>query len=243
MNILINYADNGFQNAQRRNSESGLKNGFDKVINYCRKDIDSDFLNKNEYILNKVRGAGYWLWKPYIIFKTLENVTEEDIVFYSDCGSVFIKNIQPLLDLVKYEDVILFFDGKSDGQDDSWLNRQWTKRDVFVFMDADTEEYYNSGTMLASFQIYRRSEKSISFIKKYLDLCCHPELITDDDNICDLPNLIGFEDHRHDQSILGIFAKKENINLHKDPTQYGNGSIGLKNDNYAQLIRHDRFRD
>ena len=70
-NILINYADRGFFKAQKLNSESGLEHGFDRVINYCRKDIDSDFLNKNEYILNKVRGAGYWLWKPYIILNVL----------------------------------------------------------------------------------------------------------------------------------------------------------------------------
>lgn len=245
MNILINYADIEFKNAQKRNSESGLKNGFDRVINYSKSDIDSVFFDKNEHILSQKRGAGYWLWKPYIILKTLNlsSVKEGDNVFYSDSGSIFINDVSPLLNLTNYEDIVLFFDGKTVGKNEFWLNKQWTKRDVFVFLDADNEDYYNNKTIVAAFQIYKKSEKSTSFLTKYIDLCYTSTLITDADNIYGKPNLIDFVEHRHDQAILGIFSKKENIELHKDPTQFGIDSVGLKNDNYNQIINHNRERD
>ena len=151
--------------------------------------------------------------------------------------------VSPLLNLTNYEDIVLFFDGKTVGKNEFWLSKQWTKRDVFVFLDVDNEEYYNYKTLLASFQIYKKSENSISFLEKYIDLCCTSTLITDFDNIYGKPNLVEYVEHRHDQSILCIFSKKENIELHKDPTQFGIGSIGLENDNYAQIINHNRSRD
>ena len=32
------------------------------------------------------RGGGYWIWKPYIISKMLEQINENDILVYIDAG-------------------------------------------------------------------------------------------------------------------------------------------------------------
>ncbi len=36
----------------------------------------SDFVARNQ------RGFGYWLWKPYILLRTLEQAKDGDIIFY-----------------------------------------------------------------------------------------------------------------------------------------------------------------
>ena len=43
------------------------------------KDIDPEFYAKNKFILNQPRGAGYWLWKHYIIKDALSRVNDGDI--------------------------------------------------------------------------------------------------------------------------------------------------------------------
>src|SRR5437762_81793 len=98
MKILINYADRKFYESQKKNSMTGLNvGGFDKVIQYSRKDIDPEFCNKNKHIINYPKGAGYWIWKPYIILKTLENTKEGDYIFYCDAGSHFVNSIDHLI--------------------------------------------------------------------------------------------------------------------------------------------------
>ena len=91
MNLLINYADGCCYNSRRNNSLSGIDVGFDSVIQYNKIDIDDRFFNKNRDILSRSRGAGYWLWKPYFILKTLNAVSDGDVIFYADAGSTFVK--------------------------------------------------------------------------------------------------------------------------------------------------------
>jgi hypothetical protein len=50
--------------------KNALKIGkFDTVQIYTLSDLDFVFLNKNKQILDQPKGAGYWIWKPYVIQK------------------------------------------------------------------------------------------------------------------------------------------------------------------------------
>ena len=72
MKILINYATPEFAHRRRIQTATAYAvGGFDKVIEYSPEDLDEEFRRKNEQILKHKRGGGYWLWKPYIIKKTL----------------------------------------------------------------------------------------------------------------------------------------------------------------------------
>ena len=37
-------------------------------------------------IFNSMKGGGYWLWKPYIIYKHLSTLNESDLLYYADAG-------------------------------------------------------------------------------------------------------------------------------------------------------------
>ena len=91
MNILINYADGAFTESRKQNSNTGLCCGFDSVIEYGRDNIDLDFVLKHKSVFDMERGAGYWLWKPYIIRDCMSRSDDGDIIFYSDSGASFIK--------------------------------------------------------------------------------------------------------------------------------------------------------
>ncbi|ETO03755.1 hypothetical protein RFI_33647 [Reticulomyxa filosa] len=72
--ILITYGEHCCKLAKKRACDHALKNGgFDVCIPYNMSFMSTDFVVAHQDILQNRRGAGYWLWKPYIIFHTLLN--------------------------------------------------------------------------------------------------------------------------------------------------------------------------
>ena len=105
---FISYGDDNFTTSKKRlfkeSSESGW---FDNIVIYEKKDIDSIFSNKFKDILNKRRGGGYWIWKPYFIHKKLMEINMNDILVYVDAGCTInlkgnkdLKNILRCLKIV-----------------------------------------------------------------------------------------------------------------------------------------------
>lgn len=52
MIFAINYADESFSKAQKRNLETAIQWGADRVIGYTPQDIDEEFRKKNKAILS-----------------------------------------------------------------------------------------------------------------------------------------------------------------------------------------------
>ena len=100
--------------------------------------------------------------------------------------------------------------------------KYWTKRDIFHFMDMDRQEYYDAPITLGGIQLYQKNEFSRNFLEELLYWCTYtPSMLTDDANICGKPNLDGFVEHRHDQSILSLLRLKYGIEGYRIPAQYG----------------------
>ena len=62
---------------------------FDKTTLFTEDDLKSDvdfWSQHSNFIEHNRRGYGYWLWKPYIIKKTMEEMKDGDILLYLDCG-------------------------------------------------------------------------------------------------------------------------------------------------------------
>ncbi len=257
MVYLISFATKEFYESQKKLKSSALKFGVDKVVSYKREDIiKTAFYKDNKDILNQKRGAGFWLWKPYIILDILEKVNDGDIVIYADAGIEVISDLNPLIELcIKKNDVLIFCDGGEH------LNKEFTKRDCFIMMDCDSEEYWNSVQCLASFHIYIKNDSCVEFLNKWLFFCRNKHILTDVENICGKDNFSGFKDHRWDQSVLSLLSRKTKKEIFRDPTQWGNhlkmkefrinGEFCLKkytsilsfnNSPYGTLLNHHRER-
>jgi len=216
MNYLINYADGAFEEARLKNSMSGLAAGFDAVIQYSSKDIDSLFYENNKEILTQQRGAGYWLWKPYFIFKTLQNIKEGDVVFYSDSGAEFVKPMEPLFSLIKEKEVVGF---KMSG---NHKEGQYTRKAVIEALSVNPNKTANLNQDMASFigvKKTSKTEKEDHVIGSWLNYCQDPELIMDKPATSN--EWKGFIDHRHDQSLWSLVSKMFNIHKAPDPSQWG----------------------
>lgn len=230
--IHICYANNRYLNSQIECSQSALKNGFDESIRYSINDVDLDFLQSNSYTFMQHRGAGYWLWKPYLILKTLLTMNDEDWLFYSDSGLIFLRNVWEYIE--KMEEQLKISDKVSSFAYCN-TNNFWTKRDTFVLMNCDEEKYTNGLHRTASFFLCKKNNYSINFVKEWLQYAKDPRILTDLPNTQGLPNYPEFKDHRHDQSIMSLLSIKNEAFLLDDITQYN-----TKNDPYVFHHRNGR---
>ncbi|MCM1233970.1 MAG: hypothetical protein NC489_28010 [Ruminococcus flavefaciens] len=210
MTYLINYADENFRSTQRFNSFTGKHIAkFDKVIEYSPADIDDEFYRENKEILDQKRGSGLWLWKPYIIMKTLEQVNDGDVVFYCDAGAYFIRNPHEWFALIREENI--------------WcsvlplIEEQFTKKSVFKALKADNAIKKNR-QFQASFFSVKKCEEGLGFVKEWLELCKKAELLVPVHNVSNEGE--NFIAHREDQSILSVLLKKHYAKEYQDPTQY-----------------------
>ena len=207
----INYANDDFKNQQAENARQVKEiGGIENVICYTPKDIDDDFYQANKKILNKTRGAGYWLWKFYIIHKTLTDpkLKDGDVLFYCDSGVNVLKDINPIYDLPeKYnQDIVLFSQTVApEVYPDMIRSRVIMKRDAFILMNCDEEGAYNAPMVAGGYHVWRKSEKSIKFIKACLVHTCNEDILLDTPSKLgrDLPEYCM---HRHDQCVLSMVA-------------------------------------
>jgi hypothetical protein len=68
---------------------------FDEIYGYTENDLKSDYnfwINHGDFIERNRRGYGYWIWKPYLIKKKLNELNNGDFLIYADCGCEINKN-------------------------------------------------------------------------------------------------------------------------------------------------------
>jgi hypothetical protein len=232
---LVNYYNNSHHNSQIQNTTSSINvGGFNTVFTFTFKDLGDVFVNENKEILSQNRGAGYWLWKPFVIKKALESIEENEILMYSDCGITFIDNVDGIVKIMDdTEEKLLLFE-----LEDIHPNKRWTKRDCFVLMNLDEEPYLSKNQLLASYMLMRKNKFVLDFIDEWLGYAKDYRIITDSQNECGLPNYSEFVDHRHDQSILSLLGRKYNIKNIPDISQFGNDRRDI-----PQILNHHRNRN
>lgn len=195
-------------------------NTFDTIIAYTEEDLknDKDFWDKNGDFLEKnKRGYGYWIWKPYIILKTLKTINEGDILLYLDCGcelNIFGKDL--LFDFFEKVKTKLII-GTSAGSNDIIF----TKNDLIEFCDMRDNAKLGDPHMQTTILMILKCNTMCNLFTEFYEIASNNyNLIDDSPSIT--KNNKKFIEHRHDQSIFNMLVKKYNlINYDMDPTCFG----------------------
>ena len=228
---------------QQRLHQSALDNGgVDKIIPWnADKLAKTTFAAKHQDILQLKRGYGYWLWKPFIILHALEQIDEGDFLVYHDVGRpqrqdptrgyTLERDISPLVRWAErhdgiYPGVLMPHHGKQ---------KHWTKRDCFVLMDCDSECFWETPQVQATYNIWKNTSSVRAFVKQWLAFCCDPRILTDKDNTQGKTNFSGFREHRHDQSVLTNLCIRDQLAVYGADHQQV-----LLHRNLNSLIRHAR---
>jgi len=201
---LVTFATEDFE--QRRNfTINSMIHKFDNIVSFRKEDIDKDFYDNNNKILDLQKGAGYWLWKPHLLLKYLNNSTiDNEMIVYCDSGDyIEDQSLDKAENILKENDIFLI---KSP-----FSHTQWTKRDCFVLTDCDNEFYWNANHIYSATSYWKNNAYSKKFIKEWLDFCSDENILTDLDNISGKNNFNDFIEHRYDQSVLTNMALKYNV--------------------------------
>jgi hypothetical protein len=213
MIIAINYADSKFRVQQKYNTKTAYSKGkADKVIEYSPSDLDEDFVKKNNRILSYERGGGLWLWKPYLILKTLHKLNDGDYLFYCDAGAYYVNKIVHLVQaLEKSKQSIMGFGLPL-------LERQFTKKETFVIMNCNN---YDENQVMGGYILIKKDDFSIQFVKEWLAYASNEEIISPNYFHKEITEFEDYIAHREDQSIFSILYHKYNLIPFKEITQYG----------------------
>ena len=201
---LLTFSTQTFRRPQRLLVQSGSRAGISEYATWTQDVLKkTEFYRKYREILDGGRGAGFWLWKPYLIRAELESLKPGDFLVYYDVGRPEMPNrfggtLGPVLDWsVEHGGMFPGVYIPEHGR-----NAKWTKRECFVLMNCDSDRYWDHPQVQATFSVWRKSAEAVQTIDEWLSACLIPGVISDEgvlDGVEDFPD---FVDHRHDQSVL-----------------------------------------
>ena len=194
---------------------------FDEIYTYTEKDLSKEFRKKwGRYMYPYSKGYGYWCWKPPLIKKTLDRMEDEDILLYTDVGCYLNPNGKERL--AEYYDTVekslsgmlgfRSFEKNYNGMPEGLrFEYEWTKGDIFDYFGVrDNEEVTQTTQYEATVMFLKKSPLSMNFVNEWVNVINDNfSLITDEPSKS--PNLDGFSENRHDQSIYSMLAKKYKI--------------------------------
>jgi hypothetical protein len=196
---VVNYAAGKLVYYKNRDllNQSLHDHGIDRIFTYTPSDIDFSFYQKNSHILDQPKGAGYWLWKPYIILDAMKRLPENSLILYLDGDMLMIDDITPLSELMSKHDRVFFYN--------SHQNLPYIKKDAYLLMGLDPEQYKNHTHLFGFFILLKNNAKNKQFITTWLNYCLDERILTD------IPSTLGteyqeFKSHRHEQAILSLLA-------------------------------------
>lgn len=202
---LVSYADDKFKDEQKFLEKNHSENF--NIKSYDRDWlVSTNFYEDNQTLLDEEKGGGWWAWKPYVILDALRNVQENDYILYCDCGDMISPSIKEFVENTLSDDdfCLLLLGGN--------LNKEYTKRDCFILMECDEDDYWNSNQLEAGVQVWKATEQSIKVVSDWMEFCIDSRIIKDDESVLG-ENFPSFKSHRNDQSILTNIAIKEGLSV------------------------------
>jgi hypothetical protein len=231
----ITYDGGNMSKSAKLCADSMMFNGIHKATLFKEDDISGEFKVFNKQILSSQRGCGYWLWKPYLIYRSMCLLADGHVLIYADAGVEFVCSV---------DEIIGRMDQNSFLFTNTHPNHHWTKRYTLDTICPGWNHNRDKDTpwpqVQASVIFLKVCEETRRFVNEWLLWCQMPDIINDQPS----PGgeMAYFQDHRHDQSVLTLMAYKYGYKLHWWPTEYAQ-HIRVEGDTYPVLFNHHRKRD
>ncbi len=204
---FITFADSRLTGALTRIAKQAHAMAFfDEIETLTEKDLDAAYIEENKHLLKRgVRGFGYWIWKPYVIWRALQDMVEGDELYYVDAGCHL--NPRGRIRMLEYAEILrqneLGIAGFELTPDCSV--RAFTKMDLLERTGVSGQNELLSRPQICATHVFvRKNAGSMAFLEEWLAICRDIHLVDDTPSV--LPNLPCFVEHRHDQSVFSILC-------------------------------------
>ena len=166
--MFVTFANTGFMKPDRIIREATEFGEFDEVRAMTEHDI-REFISKHaEFIKLNKYGYGLFIWKPKVILHTLNSLSDNDVLVYSDAGGSLNKNglerFNEYLDILKTVDMIAF------STNDSYRSKYFVKADAVMSYCPEMNES-NVPCCYAGIMMIKKTDASIRLIEDWLKLC------------------------------------------------------------------------
>ena len=200
-----------FGNNKYRRGQSFLHKLATKVgVNHFSIGEDSLFstelYKENKEWFSKKNNYGHFAWKPYFLLKTMEKLEEGDKILALDALDIFHPEIFEVIDESWDDECCILPLGNSRQGD-------LTKRDCFHYMDCDEEDYWDSKQLEAGFTFWKVCDESKRVLEEWLKWCLDERTNGEVTAFSNKEELDGFQEVRHDQSILTNLAVRDGLSV------------------------------
>lgn len=203
----VTFADNRYKPTRERARNEAKRLGiFDKVFALSEDDFDLNF--RNVFYgeeRDKMYAFGFYSWAPWACKYALDQIEENDILFYSDAGNALnpkgVKRFKEWIGMISKDDkdILGIIDSKR-------LECEYTKEDVFYHFGIEKgNEIRETGQYFVGALLIRKTNSSANLINKWYEYgSLRLDLI---DNSIRLGNDKRFIACRYDQSLISVLLK------------------------------------
>lgn len=191
------------------------KSNIIKDNEFC-KQLKNDKFN---FTFNNEKGCGFYLWKPYIIYKHLKNINEGDYIVYSDPGGKFPTN--PILicwaknKLTQYLNTIQANKGCLCF-DTGYVQYVTTKFEIFKHFNLHCDfDFYNSNSKTSCLHFIRKCPYTMKVYESWWN-CAKQNPFLFNDCICKYDIVKNFIEPRNEQSIWSAICYVMDVDLCED---------------------------
>lgn len=195
---------------------------FDEIKILNENDLDNNIKSIIDNIIKNYgdRGYGYWIWKPYLILKELEQMNENDILVHLD-SHCYLENVEN-----NFNDIINKLNNLEKPLMIGWCAKEYTDLNM---TSKPLKEYIESKLNFkfsvdilkkpqveAGILFMRKNNFIVNLINQWYDL-----MLNGMDYVSDMYNdkkynHPEFNTNRHDQSVLSLLCKYYNIDVTKE---------------------------
>lgn len=187
-----------YQKEAERLAESAKPFGFEPII------YNNDFIKNLPYyelhrdILDKVSFG--FAYKAICLYETMKIIEDGDVILWADSNHVFAKDPSVFVDIAIQYGMFC--------RNHIWVyypQKEWCRRDTFVNMGCDSQEYWDSFQHQDNIFAICKNEITMNFAKEWFDYCLDYKTMFGENKHENFP---GFKHHRHNQAIFSILCHK-----------------------------------
>lgn len=217
MIYFLSYGNDNYRNSKQRISQEARAMGFDSVEVFGPENLPKEFLEKTYPHILHPRGAGYWLWKSWLLKKTFEKMNDGDYCVYADAGCHV--NIHGKKRMMEYFQMITDDEsGFLAFELEGFMEKMFTNTKCLEFFNINEQDpIRDTGILVGGILFLRKCKNSQIIVDEFYKIATeNPDLFSDVHNT--YKPCAEFRDHRHDQSVLSLIRKKHGCVIIPDET-------------------------
>tara|TARA_R110002126_G_scaffold143322_3_gene289486 strand:+ start:3888 stop:4670 length:783 start_codon:yes stop_codon:yes gene_type:complete len=212
---FLTFANKSYMSTERLHGEVKRMNIFDKIIQ-ANEDYIVSYIQKHIRFIKRHRpGFGFWIWKPKIIFDTLNKIEENDVLMYCDAGMYANEKGKDrfyyYIEQLKEKDMVVFSTNKN------FKSQMWVKNDAIMEYYPDFNNQLNN-YCYAGIMIIKKTQKTLDLIRDWLSLCQNYHFLNKNPSFKHKENPI-YIGNDCDNGLFNLCLAKHNIHFTVEPDE------------------------